>query len=101
AAHSPRAGRAGLRSTRQILSSAAPSESEATFRIHFPFVSNDLQKPTCDSPALCPRAQPPDRGPNISDSNHVIRKKRRRPRTCGGPRHVGRFTLTPAVRTYP
>src|SRR5205809_7163442 len=42
---------AGLQSTRQILSSAAPSESEATFRIHFPFVSNDLQKPTCDSPA--------------------------------------------------
>src|SRR5947207_3308010 len=28
---------------------------------------------------------PPDRGPNVSDSNHVIRKKRRRP----------------AVRTYP
>ena len=25
-------------------------------------------------PPLCPRAQPPDRGPNISDSNHVIRK---------------------------
>src|SRR5438034_4690119 len=52
-------------------------------------------------PPLCPRAQPPDRGPNISDSNHVIRKKRRRPRTGGGPRHVGRFTLTLAVRTYP
>ena len=28
-------------------------------------------------------------------------KKRRRPRTGGGPRHVGRFTLTLAVRTYP
>ena len=54
-----------------------------------------------EAPPLCPRAQPPDRGPNISDSNHVIRKKRRRPRTGGGPRHVGRFTLTLAVRTYP
>ena len=37
----------------------------------------------------------------MSDSNVVIRKKRRRPRTGGGPRHVGRFTLTLAVRTYP
>src|SRR6266571_4805584 len=42
-----------------ILSSAAPSESEATFRIHFPFVSNDLQKPTCDSPAITTERRQP------------------------------------------
>jgi hypothetical protein len=29
----------------------APSESEAIFRIHFRFIGNNLQRPTCDSPA--------------------------------------------------
>ena len=52
-------------------------------------------------PLLCPRAQA-----SRSRTQHLglksrNTKKRRRPRTGGGPRHVGRFTLTLAVRTYP
>src|SRR5205809_7684358 len=86
---------AGLQSTRQILSSAAPSESEATFRIHFPFVSNDLQKPTCDSPAFTGEGWGEGEPARIFSRAPSLSLPRKRPVNGGGSRPSSLLALSP------